>query len=315
LSIFVTQSLEPNEALAIVQRGTFATEGNESAVGGLVVAPWLSRRTQQILTSGGINYLDSTGNAQLRCSDPVFYFQMIGSQRNPSPVKQAISRVRGPKATRLLRCLANVQPPYSVTELAQATSLSPGYISRLLEALERDAIVTRAHRGRVIDVEVRELLRYWAESSEVFSVNAVERYIAPRGPRDLLIDLASSTIGQPLSLTGSFAAVRIAPVAAPSLLLAYCDDASEIAQQFGLLPAERGADVVLLEPFDASVFAYSSIEGDLNFADLAQVAVDCLTGNGRMPAEGEALLSWMLDHEDDWRSPSIGEHLSRTLRP
>jgi len=35
------------------------------------------------------------------------------------------------------------------------------------------------------------------------------------------------------------------------------------------------------------------------------MAKDCMTGNGRMPAEGEALLSWMAHHEDDWRATSL----------
>jgi hypothetical protein len=39
----------------------------------------------------------------------------------------------------------------------------------------------------------------------------------------------------------------------------------------------------------------------------SQVVVDCLTGTGRMPAEGEALMSWMTENESSWRYASLAE--------
>jgi hypothetical protein len=41
------------------------------------------------------------------------------------------------------------------------------------------------------------------------------------------------------------------------------------------------------------------------YAAASQVAVDCLTGNGRMPAEGEAIVRWMADNEDQGRLVSL----------
>jgi hypothetical protein len=38
-----------------------------------------------------------------------------------------------------------------------------------------------------------------------------------------------------------------------------------------------------------------------------QIALDCLTGNGRMPQEGEALLDWMAEDEGRWRLPSLSK--------
>jgi hypothetical protein len=44
----------------------------------------------------------------------------------------------------------------------------------------------------------------------------------------------------------------------------------------------------------------------------SQVAIDCLSGSGRMPSEGEALLEWMRRHEGRWRCQSIDELLTKT---
>jgi hypothetical protein len=34
---------------------------------------------------------------------------------------------------------------------------------------------------------------------------------------------------------------------------------------------------------------------------LSQLAIDCLSGPGRMPAEGEAVLDYMVQTENSWR--------------
>jgi hypothetical protein len=41
--------------------------------------------------------------------------------------------------------------------------------------------------------------------------------------------------------------------------------------------------------------------------------MDCLTGNGRMPSEGEALLTWMMENEPVWRAPALAEALEERV--
>src|SRR5664279_4040646 len=48
----------------------------------LVIAPWLSERTQALLAQEDINYLDLTGNALLRIDNPPFFLQTTGARRN-----------------------------------------------------------------------------------------------------------------------------------------------------------------------------------------------------------------------------------------
>lgn len=116
-------------------------------------------------------------------------------------------------------------------------------------------------------------------------------------------------------MTGSFAAVRLAPVAASVLLLIYCDDPDLIVDALDLLPADSGANVGLLRPFD-SVVGVRMNEGDgLRYVAASQAAVDCLTGTGRMPNEGEALLRWMTQDGSRWRLDSLGQEPERFRRP
>jgi hypothetical protein len=99
----------------------------------------------------------------------------------------------------------------------------------------------------------------------------------------------------------------LAPVAAPAQLVVYSRDAKRTAAELGLLPADQGANVVLLDPFDEVAKARSVLEEGVRYAAPSQVVADCLSGPGRMPAEGEALLAWMVEDEDRWRLPALAQ--------
>ena len=274
----------------------------------LVVAPWLSARTQELLASEDVNFIDLTGNALIRLENPALYVNAAGAARNPQPAPRGRARVRGPKAARLIRLLVDVRPPYGVSEIASATGLAAGYVSRLLDALDREALVERSRRGRIEEADIAGLLRRWAESYDVFEANEASFFLAPNGVKDVLAQLAKLAGAAPVAVTGSFAALRLAPVAAPALLIAYCADIETVAGELGLLPADEGANLVLLRAFDEVAWERaSSDDTGVRYVAPSQAAADCLTGNGRMPAEGEALIAWMTQNEPRWRLPSIGD--------
>jgi hypothetical protein len=168
-------------------------------------------------------------------------------------------------------------------------------------------LIDRDARGPVRSVDVSALLRRWAESYDVFKANSAAAFLAAAGPGAVLERLASDAGAGRVAITGSFAAVRRAPVAAPAFLTVYCDDVAAVANKLRLLPADTGANVALLRPYDPVVWIGTDRDDGLTYAAVSQVAIDCLTGNGRMPAEGEALLGWMSENEPQWRAASLGE--------
>ena len=178
-----------------------------------------------------------------------------------------------------------------------------GYVSRLLDTLDGEALVERSTRGRVESVDIKGCMRRWASSYDVLRSNGVVKALAPVGARQVLGRLGSLT--GPTVVTGSFAAVRLAPVAGPALLMVYADDTAQIMDELDLIPTDDGANVVLLVPLDPIVWDGTTIEDKVTYAAPSQVANDCLTGNGRMPAEGEALLQWMLANEATWRKTKL----------
>ncbi|MGH2583974.1 MAG: hypothetical protein ACRDJE_03595, partial [Dehalococcoidia bacterium] len=78
--------------------------------------------------------------------------------------------------------------------------------------------------------------------------------------------------------------------------------ASVAAKQLDLRRVETGANVLLAEPFDAVAFARGFEHAGHSYAAYSQVVVDLLTGPGRWPAEGEAVLQWMQANESVWRA-------------
>jgi hypothetical protein len=274
----------------------------------LVVAPWLSERAQAVLTKEDINYLDLTGNVRIALNYPPLFVTHKGAVRNPAPSERAPARLKGPKAGRLARFLVDVAPPYGVLQIAEATGLTQGYTSRLLTSLDEDALIERAPRGQVQSVDISEILLRWTQTYDLFKSNQTISYVAPKGTEDILKRLSSLPPSSPLvAVTGSFSAIRYAPVAAPSLLVLYCEEPTILAREFGLLPSDRGSNVVLLRPFDQVVWERTTKASGVTYVAVAQTAADCLTGNGRMPAEGDALSSWMEANESRWRLSSISE--------
>jgi hypothetical protein len=300
------QSVSPRTVLADLSRRVQSARNMGAHLPLLLVTPWLSRRTRDLLAAEGIGYIDLTGNALVRTDNPPFFLQADGAERNPWPQERGRAQLRGPKAARLIRALVDVRPPYGVQDLAGATGLTPGYVSRLLDTLYNEGLIERVPRGPVESVDIVALIRRWAGSYDVLESNESLGFISAAGLGRILDRLAADAgLGTRNVLTGSFAAQRLAPVAAPSLLLLYCDAPALLGQDLGLLPADEGADVMLLRPFDPVVFERTQVEDGLRFAAPSQVVVDCLTGTGRMPAEGEAVLDWMLAGESPWRTAAL----------
>jgi len=90
-------------------------------------------------------------------------------------------------------------------------------------------------------------------------------------------------------------------------LVAYCDDPQAVADALGLLPADEAPNVALLKPFDAIVWEGLITDMELSYVAPSQVVADCLTGTGRMPSEGEAVLGWMTENESRWRLSALDE--------
>jgi len=292
LAVLLRNRLAPREVVTLIREG----EGLPD----LVVAPYLSPSVRRRLAEARVGYVDETGNIRLSLTEPGLFIETAGANRDPDPKRRPSRSLAGAKAGRIVRTLCKHKDGWGVREIADATATSPGYVSRLLANLDCEALIERDKRGRVQDVDWRRLIERWAESAPLVSRGRSRYCIAPRGLNAVMAALQGANLQY--SVTGSFATQRYASVAPARLLHTYVTSIETFSSEMSLKETDIGANVMLIEPKDASIIEGADIdEKGIRWAPLVQVAADLLTSQGRGPAEGEALLDWMADNEEAWR--------------
>jgi hypothetical protein len=270
----------------------------------LVAARWLSPRAREILRDLNVNYLDRTGNVELRLQRPALYIRTEGARKDPSPKPTKQPNLRGPRVWALMRTMIEVAPPYTAGDLSDALNLDDGYVSRVLQVLSNERLISRKPRGPVTDMQWEPLLRQLARTYSFFQANEISMWVASSGPDQLLRDLAGAKVRQ-WAVTGSFATSSIVSVAAPEVAIIYAEDPERLAKAGRLLPTASGANVILAKPYNPIVFERGSSDAAFPCVSVAQIALDSLTGSARMPAEGEALIDWMRRNETRWLEPTL----------
>lgn len=300
----VRKSIAPRDIEALLGASLFKRLRAQVQRPIMVVAPYLSPRSRELLIKEDVGYCDMTGNLRLTLPYPVLHLETQGSDTNPNPEKRRKRGLRGAQVGNIIRALVDVTPPYGVTELAKKAKVDPGYATRIFETLEAEALIERAGRGPVIGVKWPELLRQRAAALDLLAPHKTKMFISQSGANEARTSLAGE---EEVVVTGSFVAADIAPVAAPALLVIYTLlDAQELAGRLKLLPTTTGGDVAIVRPENYGPFFNARFDKTgVNVAAPSQVTIDCLSGNGRMPSEGEALIEWMQQDEKPWRETTL----------
>jgi hypothetical protein len=266
----------------------------------VVLTRYLSPMARLRLRAAGLSYLDLTGNTWITIARPAVLIDHQGAETDPDPPRRGVRSLKGAKAARIVRSLCDARPPVGVRELARRTGTDPGYATRVLRLLEDDDLVARDEAGEVVEVRWPDLLRRWSQDYSLTGTNRAVTYLAPRGLTDLRKRLG--TLGTGYAVTGMFAVPQAAQVVTGSLLSCYVASSASAAGVLDVRPAESGANVLLIEPVDAFVFAGATDLNGLRVVGPSQCVADLLTGSGRDPAQADALIDWMMENEDAWRA-------------
>lgn len=260
----------------------------------LLVASFLSPRSREMLREQGISHADETGNVWL--STPHIYVERSGRDRAPIRDEGGLRRsLRGSITGRVVRYLCEMPPPIGVRQLATHAKVNPGNVSRILDLLERDALVGR-QQGAIVSVDWASLIRRWA--LDLAKDRAFEDIIAPRGIDYALAQLARLDVRY--AVTGSYASAMLAPAVYPNTLDVYVEDENLVVPAIGLAETDMG-NVRLIRPFDPIVFANGIERKRANLANPVQIAADLLSLPHRSVEEVDALFAWMERNERLWR--------------
>jgi hypothetical protein len=280
----IRRRLEARDASGLVSK---ARQGTSAPL--LIVSPFLGPRTREVLAELGASYADSTGNLRLELSEPFVFVERPGAERNPWPDLRPLRSLKGRAAGRVVRALCDNEPPFGVREMAKRAESPAATVYRVVDLLERDALLRRDEDGRVVSLDRSGTVRRWTKDYDFMTSNRTVSYIDPRGLQSVRRKLKS--FSSQYALTGSMAAAELVRITVPRLASIYVESVRAAMAELDLRPAESGVNVILAEPFDPVVFEGAWVRNGLRYAAATQVAADLLTGPGRSPAEGEAVLA------------------------
>ena len=242
----------------------------------------------------------TAGDFLIRAQRPARFIKQGGATKDPWPSDETLRTLKGRGAGRALRALLDFHPPYGIREIADRAKVPIGSLSRTIDLLDRDGLITKDGRGPITDLDWDGVIRRWAKDYDVTSTNQVNTFLEPRGLPALSTKLSKLKRGY--AVTGAFAAQRFSPVAPTRLAAIYVNDVLGWSERLDLRSADSGANVWLLEPYDDVVFDRTTSREGAICVSPTQLAVDLLTGPGRDPSEGEELLAWMRGNERVWRT-------------
>jgi hypothetical protein len=292
LEVVMRRSIDPRDVYALLA----ATSGPT-----LLVAPFLGDRARQLIAERGANYADATGNLRVVTSQPAIFIEGIGAERDPNRTVRPLHSLRGAAAGRVVRALTELDLPLGVRALATRSATPLGTVARVVAFLETEALLTRDTHKRIVAVSRSALIQRWARDYAFTRSNELHTYLEPRG----LPALWHKLVRLPrYAATGSTAGPGIA---ATRIAMLYVDDPDEAARTLGLVPADAGANVWLLRPFDDVVYTrtrHRTVGDGAETVDVvtvsaAQAVVDLTSAPGRGPEEAEAMLVRMKESEDD----------------
>ena len=252
----------------------------------MVMSRYLAPPIRERLSEDAMSFIDATGNILVRSSRPALYVRDRGADKDPwrGPGRPRGS-LAGEPAARVVRALLARQGPWSARDLVNASGASTGATYRVLEFLQEEGLVQKTGTDYVLK-DWPKLLRRWSRDYSFFRNNRTSSYIEPRGLETLQSKAANSQYSQ-YAITGSIAAAQWAPYAPARAAMVYVDDAVHAAKEWGLRPAEKGANVILAEPEYDVVFSGASTnrEGAVIVA-AEQAAVDSTDGSRPKPFRG-----------------------------
>lgn len=301
LDVELKRTVQPRDVPRLAQFFNGQRQASDER-GGVVAARYLSPSVRSSLIDAGLSYIDGTGNVYIRMDEPALYVVDRGADKDPwiGPGRPK-GTLKGAPAARVVRTLVDRSGGWKVRELISASGASTGSVYRVLEFLEAEGLVVREQRGLISGVNWSEIVRRWSLDYQFLRTNAVTNWIAVRGVSSA-IDRAVQDDSDNYAVTGSVAAATWSEYAPARSLMVYADEPNVLADKWGLRPAESGTNVIIAEPAYSALTVGARRRADgLRVAAPVQVVADLLTGPGRAPSEGEALIDWMEANEPVWR--------------
>ena len=239
---------------------TYANQSNRADVDQrlipMIVSPYLSPRSRAICIDHSVAYLDLFGNAHLDF-DSIYIDRVVADK--PKSESRALRSIFNPKAAAILRVmLRDPDRAWRVTDLAKKANASLGHVSNVRKALlEREWIEKQAEG--VVLLQPDALLKTWRENYRRPVGHRITGYTNLHGKQldERFSKAFSPDLQRPHAIYSLHSAAQwFAPFGRDGTHTFYTDEsgAQFLQETLRLMPATKGANVVIHIPNDESLF-------------------------------------------------------------
>ena len=276
-----------------------ATSNLPRSVIPLVVVPYMGEAGRAHCEQYGVGWLDLSGNTSIVA--PGLYVEVLGHAnryRRPGRVESAF----GPKGARVTRWLL-MHPTEAPRQrdLAVATGLDEGYVSRVIRKLAESELVVRRAYGIAIG-DANRLLDAWHEEYRFDRHRLlIPGHIAATSGDSLTRGIARMLTAVPYAVTGLAAAWAWTRYASFRLSTVYLEEvpSTELTRALGFREGARGANTWLVVPNDAGVFhGADEVEG-IRCVHPVQAYLDLKAHPERAHEAADEIRSQFLPRGDD----------------
>jgi hypothetical protein len=242
----------------------------------LVVVPFMGDVGRRVCEAAGVNWLDLSGNARIMAGDLRIHFE---GRPNKFRGVGRPADVFAPKSARVVRwLLIHAHQPVSQREIARATNMDEGFVSRIVTRLERENYIIRDERSAVRARDPNLLLDAWRERYDFSRHHLIPGHIAARSGESLLRSVTATLSAEKVeyAATGLAAAWLFTHFAAFQLTTIYlaADPSDTLLRRLAFREEVRGANVWLVIPKDAGVFQGGLSEGGAQCVHPVQAYLD-----------------------------------------
>ncbi len=266
----------------------------------VVAVPFMGNVGRRICDEAEVSWLDLSGNAHI-IADGIRV--IVDGRLNRFLSAGRPSSLFAPKSSRVVRWLL-IHPDNSFTqrEIARATSMDEGFVSRIVSRLEREGYIVRDDRAAIRPKDPALLLDAWRESYQFSKHTIFQGHVAARSG-DALLKFSCDTFAKQNvehAATGLAAAWAFTRFAAFRLATVYVagDPPAALLEMLAFREDPRGANLWLVVPNDEGVFHGAEEKDGIRCVNPVQVYIDLKGHPERASEAAERLRNGFLN----WRS-------------
>jgi hypothetical protein len=253
----------------------------------MVIAPFITESTAELLNSKGLGYFDLAGNALID-SGPIF-IRVTGKTRK-NPVQRKLKSLFSPRSSRILRVLlSNPKQRWLLRDLAKEAGVSIGLVSKVKEKLIELEFATESRDVNI--AKAGELLSEWSKNYS-YSDNKIDRYYSPLSTSEFekRLGVAGQLRGFRYALTMFSGASKVEGFTRYNFVaFYYSGSAEEMVSDLNLKGTQSGANVWVMTPLDEGVYYGVQQVRDLAIASDVQLYLDLADFKGRGEEQAAAI--------------------------